>query len=491
VGWRTSFDQLADELRSALGWFAPRREHRQVAHDGKTLLAALCHRRGLSRESQWRYEQAATLAPDDRHAAVALHLAAGAAEAQLAGDEAIRLRRAAAAAALRAGEPEQAARDLARAAELMNRGPGTLAHPSEPHVVRALLDEARRYTDGDLVAQARLATAEAFAVPETDTGAEQAGECALELARRAGDRLAESAALDRLTTVQLANGAGRAALASALLRIGLLAPVALDADAGFELSDAHIMAVESAIAAGDLRQARRIAERVRDLPLHREVGHVGVARLMTVSLLDGDWDSALAAGARFREGWERAGRPRVPTLRRSAHAVATVHGLRGEADDRAAWLAIFDALEPLERPQHDKNPRAFFDALLMLHLDQPDEALRLLATSPVELHGWYQGIWRPWYAALWVEAAVLADQPDAPERVRAVRPVIADNPVAAALVDRAAALGAGDRGGVLAAARALEAAGCRYQWARSLVLAGGADRERGISALSAMGATHV
>ncbi|MCH6166700.1 ATP-binding protein [Pseudonocardia alaniniphila] len=491
VGWRTSFDRLGDELRSALAWSAPRPEHRRVAYEGKRLLAALCYRRGLPGESQWRYEQAAGLAPDDRHAAVELHMAAGAAEAHLAGDDAVRLRRAAAAAALRAGEPERAGRDLAQAAELMNRGPGAMSRPPQPDVARALLDEARGYVREDLVSQARLATAEAFAVPETDVQAPRGADRALELARRSGDRLAESAALDRLTTVQLARGDGRAALASALRRIDLLAPVELDAGAGFELPDAHIMAVESAIAAGDLREAKRIAERVRDLPLHREVGHVAVARLMIVGALDGDWDSVVAAGARFREGWERAGRPRVPTLRRAVQAVATVHGLRGEADDRAAWMGIFSALEPRDRPEHDKNPRAFFDALLLLHLDQPDRALHVLTASPDEIQGWYQAIWRPWYVALWVEAAVLADMPDAAERMLRARPFIADNPVAAALVDRAAALGTGDRGGVLAAGRALDAAGCRYQWARSLALAGGADRERGVSALRAMGATTV
>jgi hypothetical protein len=86
---------------------------------------------------------------------------------------------------------------------------------------------------------------------------------------------------------------------------------------------------------------------------------------------------------------------------------------------------------------------------------------------------------------------VLADAPDAAERVLTVRPAIGDNPVAAALADRAAALAAGDREGVLAAARALEAAGCRYQWARGLVLAGGAERARGAPALRDMGATLV
>jgi hypothetical protein len=63
-----------------------------------------------------------------------------------------------------------------------------------------------------------------------------------------------------------------------------------------------------------------------------------------------------------------------------------------------------------------------------------------------------------------------------------------DNPIAAAIVDRAAAL-AGNREGLAPAATALAAAGCRYQWARTLVLIGGKERAQGESALAAMGAT--
>jgi hypothetical protein len=62
------------------------------------------------------------------------------------------------------------------------------------------------------------------------------------------------------------------------------------------------------------------------------------------------------------------------------------------------------------------------------------------------------------------------------------------NPIAAAIVDRAAVL-SGDSGELASAADALAAAGCRYQWARTLVLAGGAQRTRGESALAKMGAT--
>ena len=46
---------------------------------------------------------------------------------------------------------------------------------------------------------------------------------------------------------------------------------------------------------------------------------------------------------------------------------------------------------------------------------------------------------------------------------------------------------AGFRGGMLAAAER-QAAGLRYQWARTLVLAGGPERVRGEDELAAMGA---
>ena len=73
------------------------------------------------------------------------------------------------------------------------------------------------------------------------------------LARRTGDPLAESAALDELTSVQLARGEIRGALASALQRTGVLDPLPVTARSGFEHSDALYMASECATAAGDLR----------------------------------------------------------------------------------------------------------------------------------------------------------------------------------------------------------------------------------------------
>jgi predicted ATPase/DNA-binding CsgD family transcriptional regulator len=186
-----------------------------------------------------------------------------------------------------------------------------------------------------------------------------------------------------------------------------------------------------------------------------------------------------------------AGRPRIGTLRRCAWAAATVAGLRGDEPARAEWHAVAEALAPVGAERVAVRGREFFDALLLLHRRQPAEAVRVLAVPPdrTEHFRLLDGLWRPWWAALWAEAAVLSGRPDAAARIAVARPLVADNPVAAALVVRAGALLAGDRDGVLAAAAALDSAGCRYQWARSLLLAGHADAARGRAAMAAMGAS--
>jgi predicted ATPase/DNA-binding CsgD family transcriptional regulator len=486
--WRSAFDQVADELRDALGWAASHAQHRPEAYRLAIMLAELCFARGLLGESQRRYEQAAGLAADDSAAAAALHYAAGAAESRHFGNEALRLRRAAADAAVRAGDRAGAAVDLARAAELINRGPGMMAWAPAAVEVDALLAEGWALAAGDPGAEARLLTAEAFNGEDTDPVTAELAERAIELARRVGDPLTESAALDELTWVQLARGEVRAAAGSALRRTELLAPVRVTANSGLELSDAFSMATECAIAAGDLPAARQLAERVRDLPFHREEGHLATVRLIVVAALAGDWDEALILAERFCEGWERAGRPRAGVFTRGAYAVATVHGLRGDDDARAVWLDIVDALATPGLPLSEIHFGEFFDALLLLHRGMPEQAMLELMTPPEQFRAWHNGMWRPWYAALWAEAAVVARHEDAAERIQRARLATRDNPIAAAIVDRAAAL-AGNRDGLMAAAAALAAAGCRYQWARTLVLIGGAERARGESALAAMGAT--
>ncbi|HEY2551142.1 MAG TPA: ATPase, partial [Streptosporangiaceae bacterium] len=489
--WRAAFDLLADDLRSALSWAAGTAAYRAEAHRLAMLLAGLCFSRGILGEAQRRYEQAAGLAGDDRAAAAALQLAAGAAETRHFGNEAMRLHQAAADAAVRAGESALAARCLAKAAEMVGRAPGLMAVPLPPGLAGELLGRARELAADDPATRARLLTAEAFELGDEDPASARLCERALVLAREGGDLLAESAALDELVSVYLARGELSTALAMVLQRIKLLDLVPVTALSGLEVMDGLSMATDTATAAGELAAARQLAERLRDLPLHREEGHLATARLIMVTALTGDWAETLLLAERFREGWERAGRPRAGNLSRGAYAAATVHGLRGDDAARTSWLGIFDALATPGRSLSEAGFAEFFDALLLLHRGQVDEAVRALQTPPEKFTSWHNGLWRPWYAAIWAEAAVLAGHQDAPGRLSRAQATSAGNPVAAAITARSAVLldaGTGAGGRLAPAADALSAAGCRYQWARTLVMMGGADRARGESELTAMGA---
>jgi predicted ATPase/DNA-binding CsgD family transcriptional regulator len=486
--WRAAFDGVADELRAALAWAAGRSPDAYRLAIG---LAELTFTRGMPGESQRRYQQAAELTADDRAAAAALRGAAGAAESRQFGTEALRLRRAAADAAIRAGDGAGAATDLARNAELITRGPGLMSTGPVAGQVEALIAEGRELADGDPAALARLLTAEAFNGDTADPATAELVERALTLARRIDDPLIESAALDQLTAIQTVRGEVGAAAASASRRTELLAPLPVTATNGLEFFDGFTMASDCAVAAGDLPAARSHAEHLRDLPFNREEGHLATVRLLVVTALTGDWDETVALAERFREGWDRAGRPRAGNLARGAYAAATVHGLRGDDDARAEWLDIVDALITPDRSMADLGYGEFFDALLLLHRDPPQHALEMLATPPERLTEWFNSAWRPWNAALWAEAAVLSGHEDATGRLRRAHVATEGNPIATAIVERAAAMTGrgGGRDGLNVAAAAFADAGCRYQWARTLVFLGGQQRAQGEFELASMGAT--
>jgi hypothetical protein len=82
---------------------------------------------------------------------------------------------------------------------------------------------------------------------------------------------------------------------------------------------------------------------------------------------------------------------------------------------------------------------------------------------------------------------VLGDHESRRARIDRGRPIAAPNPIATAMIQRAAAFLAGDSDALVGLAGTLNAAGCRYQSARTLVLAGGEHRRRGHAALEALG----
>ncbi|MGN9911201.1 ATP-binding protein [Phytohabitans sp. LJ34] len=478
--WRARFDAVADELRAALGWAADRPEQRAEAHRLARDLAELTFTRQLVGESQQRYEQAAALADDPAAAASMLRRAAAVAGCRMRGDDMHRLQLAAADAARRGEDTAGAATDLATAAANAYRFSGRFVRVPTREEAVALIAEARELAGDDPAAQAAVALAEAGVltdafgavqgppdndVPETLARATRA----VELAGRTGDPLAESAALDALLGAQCWGGDTFGAAATARRRVTLLSSTS-DTPAGtHELIDALGIAAEATLGAGDLPGARRWARKLADHPLLAEVGHRATSWLLVADAFAGEVDEAVAA--RFLEAWRRAGHPDRSYLAPAVSAVAMVYGLRGDHDARREWQAVLQRLD-IGAP-YTYGYGAVFDAIEMLHSGQVERATERLAPEPSEVWRWVTWIWLHWYVALRAEAAVLARSPEAADRVAAARAVVAGNPVAGAIVDRAEALLDGDAKRVRATADAFDAAGCPYQSARSLLLAGG------------------
>jgi hypothetical protein len=244
------------------------------------------------------------------------------------------------------------------------------------------------------------------------------------------------------------------------------------------------------LAGGNLHAARRYAQQRADLPFFREAAHLAVPWLLTTAALAGDFEEAADLAKCFRLAWAQAGRPTISGLGVAPAAAAMAYGIRGDDEGRREWLGILAEMRRVVAPLvGDRTGYAqVFDGLVALHRGELGDAALRLAEPPQAFKSWHDGAWRQWYAALWAETAVLAEQPDRRVRLERARFITAHNPVASAIVDRAEALSAGDPDRLLAAAAALDAAGCRYQHARTLVFVGGDARAEGEAILAGIGA---
>jgi predicted ATPase/DNA-binding CsgD family transcriptional regulator len=488
--WRTDVDGVIDDARAALKWASAQPGPWDDAFRLAQLLASVCFTRGLLRESQHQYQQAAALARDD-HAGVEMRIyAAGAAASRQIGNDSLLLWRQAADAAAAAGDYNTAAYSLARSAELLLRGPGIIADKPPDGTHRKLIAEARSLAD-DPRSETAILTALTFEADDDDAVLAETAERAVAEAQTLGDPLLRSSALDALTVHHLAAGNVEAAVDAVTNRIAVLSRVRPTALSAFEITDGYNMAAEVSLTVGDFAAARDYADVLTQLPFHSVEGHLATSRRMRVEVLAGYFDRVLDDARRFRDGWEQAGRPVAPALASGAFAAALVHGLRGDDTTRAEWvdIAVAMGLDHKKLVSCSTGYIPTFDAIVALHRSDPDEAVARLEDDPREFRRWYTGEWRPWYAALHAEAAVLAGHPEARLRVERSRPLCAPNPTTATIVQRAAALLDGDRDRLVPLADKLAATGCVYQQARTLVLAGGAAEEPGRRLMADLGAT--
>jgi tetratricopeptide (TPR) repeat protein len=474
-GWQETFDAVVDDLRAAARWSGSKGgADREVAHQLELALGDLLFQRGRPAEAQRRYLEVSKLAADPISAVDALRLAAGAAAARHTGTDFLALSRRAADAALALGDRAGAAFDLAVSASVVHRAPGIMAVRPKPEDGEALLAEAISLNDGDPMVDAAIAIARAFGELDEDPKARETADLAVRLAEVSGNPLLESAALDQRSALHLADSDLESALTDVRRRLELHEPISIDARTAFEISDGLNMASEIHLAVGDIEGARHHADAIAALPFCREELHLATPRRLKVDAMAGRFDDVLELAERFRTGWLDAGRPVASNLAPGPASVAMVHGIRGDHEARAEWLEITAEVGATIPDLFEwiSGWPPVYDAIVLLHHGDAEGALSQFTVVPSELRRWFCGMWRPWYAALWVEAAVLAGSVDAEQRVAPARASAVANPVALMMIDRAEALLRGDTSEFDALADRFDRAGMPYQADRTRVLAG-------------------
>lgn len=489
--WRHAFDQVSDDFRAALLAASAGEVTDDEASHLALHLARLEFARGNPAEAQRRFVQGARLAQRLPDRLAALVDAANADLARQSGSDYLATLDDAIALADDLGDARTATTLRARAAEVIQRFQGIFDDVPDRELAVGYLDraEAAGLDDPDVRASVALAAAGVFGGPER-------AEVALELARLTDDPVLVSAGLDAVTAERLAQGDPSGAVEMVRMRLAVLERIPADVSGAMELNDGYLMSADVMIGVGDLAAATESADRLAALPFYEGVPYVAISRQLRVDLMIGEILRVVEGGRVFESTWERAGRPAIGQLAPTAWAIATAHGLRGELEREAAWKGI--SLELRRLPDVPLTyPRAL-DPMVLLHHGDATGALDRLPEDPAEgplgsdgtgVGAWTWGLWRPWWAAFWAEASVLAELPDSFERIERSRPFVAANPIARALVDRAAAIASGDMEAVLAAGTALQAAGSRYQYARTLILVGKRHRSAGLKLLVELGVT--
>jgi predicted ATPase len=470
--WCSAADAVLDDGRAALAHLAATGDG-EVEADLASTLATVLYARGRPAETQRRLEQAAGATSDPSRRRRSWRLGSTVAASRHVGQAALSLLQRAA-----DEEPDGsvAACDLAQMSIYITRNPGIMAEPPTRADALIPFEEARARSGGSPLAEAALATASSYLMADADPAVVDEARRAARLAGIARDPLFESAALDQLCAAALAANDLVGARKAVEGRERLLRDVPIDAGTGFEMEDFTLMASEVHLAAGDLATARRYADELAALPFIRDEPHLALARRIKVDAMAGGIDDVAAAGERFREGWISAGRPVASNLASTAAAVEMAHGLRGDELERIRWREISDTLNAgvARRLLLQQAWRPTFDGILALHRGDVRKALGVLAADggDDDYWGvWHKALWRPWYVGAWVEAAVLARTDGARYRVDRGRHLVRDNPIAAAVVERAAAILDGRTAEVEASAHRFAALGCTYQRDRSLHLA--------------------
>jgi predicted ATPase/DNA-binding CsgD family transcriptional regulator len=487
--WRTAFDMTADDLRAALITATSPNGH-DISHLLARTLGHLAYARRFLVEARGHYEVAAAHASEPAQAAADLRTAADVAMAGGDGTKAFDLLLASADRAADAGDRGAQAAALAHAATIADRFVTNFRQEIPHDRLRRLVAEAARIApDGDLTAAAYLASAAAWTTePEKTVPDPALVDEALAAARRTGDPVLISGALDAVVNALDAGGRVREAHQVNKERAALLSRLSRhEPHMGAEIIDTFHMVTEIAVTAGDLPDALITARMAQDDDIAGGQPHLAASKPILPLVLQGRFDEALDGAAGMWEAWQRAGRPPARFMGAAAYAAVLAHGLRGDDEGRGEWLARLSELTGTSAHRAAGTYLASFavfsDARIAMHQGRIDEAVAAVADLPIGVEPWYGSPhWysaRPYAWAVAAEVAIVAGLPGAADRLKAAEPAGAENYWAAACLARAAGRLHGDDAALKQSLAGWERIDARFERACTLLLLDGkADEAR-------------
>ena len=174
-----------------------------------------------------------------------------------------------------------------------------------------MAEAVRLAPDGDPVTAAYLASAAAWTTqPEKSVPDPALVHDALAAARRTGDPVLISGALDAVVEALDASGRVREAHQVNRERAALLDRLSRhDPRTGAEIVDTFHMVTEIAVTAGDLPGALSTARMAQDDDIAAGQPHMAASKSILPLVLQGRFDEALSQAAIMWDAWQRAGRP--------------------------------------------------------------------------------------------------------------------------------------------------------------------------------------
>ena len=491
--WRAGFDQVADDLRAALGAAAGAGPD-GLGHRLASSLGHLVYARRFLVEALGHYRAAAARAPDAGEAAADLRAAADVALATGRGDTAFGLLLEAADRASAAGDDGARAAALAYAVTVADRFAASFSDEVPHDRLRDLLAAAERAAPrGEPAVAALMAAARAWnARAEKESPDPALVAEALAAARRSGDPVLISGAL--AAAAAAAAEAGQLRLSYRLIQERAVLVDRLprhDPCTGAEIVDTIHTAADSAAVAGELPAALASARRGQGDSI--VVGrHTTLGMAIVPLVLQGKFDEALSEAAVMWDSWQREGRPASSWLAPAGYAAVLAHGLRGDEEGCLIWRARVSEITSRGDPAANRGLAgfaAFADARIALHRGNVEQAAGATAGLGIGSRPWFGARhlqYDSFALAIAAEAAVIQGVPDAADRLARAAPAAGENRWAAACLARAAGRRRGNIDSLEESVAGWEHLDARFERAVTLLLMPGREAE-GRAELDALG----